>query len=224
MTRLELAQSLVQEAGIAGSGPITTIDQTGEMKRVVTWIDRAYNYIQIEFETWLLKRKDFSFNTVAGTAEYSASGIASDFSSWKTDSFRIYNTATGISDEQWLDYVAWDDFRDAYLLSTQRTTQGRPVQFTVKPDKSIQTFPVADDTYTIIGEYYETPDIMTADTDEPQFPTRYHEAIMWLGLKYYGAWSAEPDKYAVGRDEYDNYRRKMELTRLPRLQWGKPLA
>lgn len=60
-TKLDLVQDLVDEAqGISGSGPSSTVNQTGQYGRAVKWIDRAYLDVQRSRSTWLFLRMQFA--------------------------------------------------------------------------------------------------------------------------------------------------------------------
>lgn len=129
MNKLALCQRLATEAEVSGASsgtlPSATTGQTGEMLQVVRDIENAYEELQNLRPNWLFMREDFSFNTVSGTAAYTptAAGLT-DFRAWRTDTLRAYLTATGVADEQWLEFVPWDRFRDSYMLADQRTTPG----------------------------------------------------------------------------------------------------
>ncbi len=224
MTRLELAERLWQKAGIAGSGPTSTVGQMGEASQIVNWIDEAYEYLQNEVASWLYLRGDFSFNTVASTFEYDTSTIASDYAELKQDTLRIYKTASGTSDEQWLDFVRWRDFRDAYMLASQRTETGRPTYYTIMPDLGIRLYPGPDDIYTVTGEYYKVPDVMTADSDEPIIPERFQMAIVWKGLEFYGSYHEEPNRESKGEEQYNKILNRIMSNQIPKISFGKPLA
>ena len=76
-TFLQLAGILRQEVGIDGTGPSTTLLQTGELKNVVDWTSSAYNEIQNKHSTWRWLRSQFTVNTVSGTDSY-APGVCTD--------------------------------------------------------------------------------------------------------------------------------------------------
>lgn len=101
MNRLTLAQSLREKCGITGSGPSTTLSQTGEMLRVVNWIDEAWLQIQTLSDWWQWMRGDFSFDTIAAQREYvpSASPLSlTNFARWYTDpdhTWRAYLLSAG---------------------------------------------------------------------------------------------------------------------------------
>jgi hypothetical protein len=215
-TRLQLCQRLRQEAGISGTGPATTIGQPGEMGRVVDWIDTAYEEIQDKHPDWEFLRNDFTFQTIASTSEYLPSAVAlPEHASWKQDSFRAYLTSTGTNDEMWLNYYPWDTFRDAFMFGSNRSTPGKPTEFSVRPNKAVVLWPVPALIYTIGGEYYKRPQVMSANADEPLFPREFHMAIVWKALMYYGTYENAPEAFTTGQSNYDRILRKLEVDQLP---------
>ena len=225
MTRLELAVMLRKEAGIGGTGPTSTLNQSGEYELIVDWIDLAYNRIQSKHPDWQFLRADFTASISSGTGEYtpSAAGVT-EHATWIVDDVRCYLTATGVSDEQEVYYIAWDEFRRTYRMGSTRTQTGRPSYFTIKPNDSLDFWPIPDDSYTVVGEHYKTPDLFTADDDEPILPTRFHEILAWSALNHYGANYVENDKYVHGQNEYRRIKALLELDQRPQLGFGAPLA
>ena len=222
MTFLDLAKRIRQECAIAGNGPVTTVGQSGELLRVVDWMKTAYREIQAAHVTWEFLRAEFFFVTVAGTGDYGVTQHAiADLNEWDTDTFRCYLTA---SDEQFLEYIPWETFRDTWKIGPNRTAQARPSFFSVKPDNSVTFDVVPDAAYTITGEYWKRPIAAGGDGDEPVFPDQYHEAIVWRALMLFAGYAAEPDKYMLGQDEYQRMLRRMAATLLPRIVDSAPLA
>jgi hypothetical protein len=226
---LTLAQDLRREGSGVGTGPSSVENQVGEYGRIVEWINAAYRAIQRVHATWDFLRFEFTFPTVASTGNYTKATIAattagvSELGMWKDDTFRCYLTATGITDQQPLTYVPWDQFRECYTLGSLSTQEGRPMIFTVKADKSVTFWPIPSAIYTITGEYYKRPQSMAADADEPLIPAQYDEAIVWRALMIWGTDEAAPEKYAKGKEEYTRVMAAMELNLLPEMQYGEPM-
>lgn len=224
MTYLQLVARLRSKAGITGSGPLTVLNQSEEMARLVDWIAEAYEDIQNKHEDWYFMRYDFTFNTSIAQSTYARSIItAPALENWKVDSLRIYTTATGVDDQQWLLYRDWDYFRDTRLFSSVAAQTGRPIDFTVKPDKTLQLWPIPNNVYTVTGEYYRTAHVMTLDADTPLF-TQYQSAIMYNALMAYAAYVENPSLYAYAQKEYGRLIMKMELDRGPNIVLGGALA
>ena len=186
MTFLELCKQLVLESGIPGTGPTSTTGQSGEMARVVNWIQMAYREIQLR-PGWEWMRTAFSFETVAEQGQYTiAEAGISDFSAWKPDSFRIYLTSAGVGSETLLTQSDYTSFRDYYLFNTRRTSYSRPIAIAVTPNKSLVLGLAPDDIYTVSGEYWKSPQALSGDSDTPDMPDRFHMAIVYKALLSYG--------------------------------------
>ena len=68
---------------------------------------------------------------------------ASDFGNWKSDSFRCSKDSNFV-DEQLLNYMDYQQFRNLYQYGTMRTTYSRPVVVAIEPDKGIAFGPIPD--------------------------------------------------------------------------------
>jgi hypothetical protein len=224
MTRLQLCRRLRQEAGISGTGPTTTISQTGEMGKVVDWIDSAYQDIQNLHADWDFLRSDLSFETIATISEYPKTAIsATEQGEWIDDSFRSYLTSAGVAGEQFMTRVPWKRFRDVYLLGSLRSTTGQPLFITQQPDTSLLMWPIPDAIYTINGEYFQRPQTMTADSTNPLIPAKYQMIIVWRALMYYAGSAGAPELYAVGQREYKRLLNQLEAHQLPEIEFAGPL-
>jgi len=222
MTYLELCKRLRQEAGLSGTGPTTAISQTGEMLRVVEWIDAAYESIQSYHATWRFLRSDFSFSTIDGTQAYSPADVSiTDLATWIEEDIRVYSS---VADESYLQYELWRTFRAVYLYGAYRSQEARPTTVSIKPDNSIIFYPTPDAVYTIDGEYFKTPDAMALDADEPNFPARFHMAVVWRALMLYGAYAAADEKYAHGEKEYNRIFSELQRDQIDQISYGAPLA
>lgn len=90
-TFLGLVQRLRQESGASGTGPVSTIGQTGELNRMVNWINDAWMDIQSLHQNWQFLRSTCSFPTVNAQAIYSPVQCnASDLGMWDLETFRNY--------------------------------------------------------------------------------------------------------------------------------------
>jgi len=222
MNYLALCKRLRQEAGLSGTGPASVLEQTGEMLRVVDWIDGAYEDVQNLHNSWRFLRTDFDFSTIASTSEYTpaAAGL-DDHASWIKEDLRLYSS---VADEDFLEYCPWDEFRTTYQFGSRRTQEERPKVVTVKPDNSLRFWPIPDAVYTVDGEYYKAAESMSANDDEPNFPARLHMILVWKGLMYYGTWAAAEESYARGEREYNRVKALLEFSELEDWGHGDPLA
>lgn len=208
-----------REAGIAGSGPTTAVDQSGELGRVVNWIKRAYEDIQeIDPEIYFL-RKDFSGLTVVANNTYDFS--IPDLNLWKKDSVRCWQSTNAT--ERYLIYRDWTEFRDLRVYGSVRDQTGLPLEFSIKPDNTLIVWPIPDQQYTIVGEYFRTPHEMLVDVDVPIF-NRHQMIIVFDGLMRYAAFNSEPALYAYAQKEYSKLRGRLGVDQAPEIVLGAALA
>ncbi len=217
MNRLQLAQQLRRDCGISGS-ETTTVDASGEWSDVVNWIDRAWEDIQLDRPNWLWMRTTASFSTVAEQAEYpyaSAPLSLTDFARWVPRSFRIYKTSIG--NEMILDeWESYERFRDTYLIGSQRTSYGYPSSIVVSPTKSlILALPPDDTSYTISGDYYKVPTMLSADTDEPDMPPRFHMLIVYRAMEFAGFKESANELITLAQKNIIRMTRLLEDDQLP---------
>ena len=225
LTFLQLAQRLRQEAGISGTGPATVVSQTGESKKVVDWIQTAYEDIQNLHAEWDFLRTDLTFQTIATVNTYAKTAISADeHGEWVDDSFRSYLTSGGVGSEQFMYWMNWKDFRDWSLLASARNSTGIPRYIAQKPDTSLIVWPTPNAAYTINGEYFKRPQTMTANADIPLIPDKYQVIIVWRALMFYAGQANAPELYAVGQTEYKRLLRKLESSQLQPVRLAEPMA
>ena len=192
------------------------------MARVVDWVSGAYQDIQNKRTSWRFLKNDFSFQTIAGTQNYTPAAVSlPEHASWVKEDIRIYKSA---EDETFLQYLPWAVFREAYLFGVHRTAQGRPTVVSVTPHNALAFSQLPDDAYTVTGEYYKRAQTMTANADTPLFPDRFHMIIVWRALMFYGAYAAADEKYAHGQNEFKTMLPALELDQLEDFTYGAPLA
>lgn len=223
MNFLELCRTFREEAAMSGTGPTSVLNQTGQMKQVVDWINRAYQHIQNDQIHWSFMRRPFSFDTIAGEQIYTADAIGlTDFGEWAMNKFRI--TPDNSSSEQYMIPVTWDYFDNAFRIGTTRTSQGYPVYVAQQPDMALTFWPIPSDVFTVYGEYFIKAQQMSANTDEPIFPARFHMAIVWKALMYYANYYAADERYVFAENEYRKLMHEMKRSQLPLATLGETMA
>lgn len=228
-TYLQLCTYLRQETTDSGAGPSAVTGNTGELARIVRWIEQEYTELQQEKE-WRWLRKSFTVSATSGDGAYEygdctdtvTSAVISRFSSWYPNSFKCYLTSGGVGGEYALRWLPWDDFRRIYRYGTQ--TNAPPYHVSEDPTQAFVLGPIPDATYTVSGDYQKGPQILAADGDIPEMPTRYHMLIVYEALLKYGFHSAAPE--ALQRAVAESARLKSALRRdqLPKIVLGKSLA
>lgn len=227
MNFLQLCQRVRQESGgVAGTNatPTAVTSQVGQLKKIVDWTNDAWRDLWLKHDDWLFRRNSFTLTLTASDNDYSSSDASiTDFADWDDETFRIYLTATGVSDETFLSRMDYRIWRDVWSVGTQ--TPARPQQVTVKPDKHVGFGAVPDATYTVTGEYLRSFADMTADSDSPTgLPSQFHMIIVYRALQKYAALEGAPEVYAAHRANHIIMERKLERNQLPEWTTGRPLA
>jgi hypothetical protein len=228
MDYLELINRTRIECGASGaSTPLFSVTGlTGETARIANWVNSAWVDIQTAHEDWQFMRESFEFNTVAQQQAYTKSdaGVAATFGNWKVDSFRASTVGQNYADEQILNLMDYDTFRNIYMYGSMRTTYQRPVVVSVKPNKDLLFGAIPDQAYVISGEYYRSPVRFTSATDSPDIPARFQMMIVYKAMMYYGGYDAASEVYSRGLQEFNRLMSRLEIDQLPIITNGPPLA
>jgi len=191
------------------------------MGKIVDWCASSYQDIQDANPQWNFLRNDFSFQTIAAVSAYLPSAVSlTEHGSWKEDSMRAYLAST--SDEQELGRMTWDDMRKYRLFGPIQS--GKPWEVAVKPDKSLVFYPTPDAIYTVYGEYWKRPQVMSANSDEPVFPAQFHMLIVWGAVRYYAGDQGAAELYALADQNYRHMMRSLIAYDLPELECGGTLT
>lgn len=230
MIYLQLVQSLSRECGVSGpsSGISTVANASGEAKRLCDWIAQSWREVQLEHAEWMWMLKDVQFDTVLHQQAYPPADAPlslTDFQRWDVNSFRSYITATGIGSEMFVMPQDYKEFRDYWMFGARRTTYGRPISLTVRPnDKALMIGLAPDQTYTMIGQYYSKPTTLSADADEPEMPDQFHMIIVYRAMIHYGMYEAAPEVVQRGENMYNEMLLRLEIDQLPPVTTAGPLA
>jgi hypothetical protein len=238
-TLLSMAQKVALESGTfsgtqinagAISGMLTTCqNQVGRLAKVVSWTIDAWTEIQNKHSSWRWMRQPLPETCVtsANIASYSptAWGIT-DFASWIIDPHEVtlYNQSLGVADEGEITFKPWPDFRRSYMRGLQ--TPNRPGFFSISPQMAFCPGPIPDQAYVICGEYQQTPQILALDTDVPNCPARFHDAIVWLAvLRLCQHDEGEAVPLAAAQYKFNQFMDGLERDQLPEMvAYSGPLA
>ena len=113
MTFLELCRAAAMECGVAGAStgnvPATTVGQSGELRRIVTYVQNAWLDTQRKKYDFLVEELPVA---IAIGTNATAPAIPLAASRYKKAS--AYRLQAGSNAKSWMDYVPWDDFRYLY--------------------------------------------------------------------------------------------------------------
>lgn len=205
MNWLELSRKLRQETGTAGTGPTTTVGQTGEYKRLVDWINTAYAEIQNKWMDWrFLWAMGTPIPMVMGTRDYS---LAGDCVMPNEDSF-YFGTEK-------LHYVHYDTYRrdrEAY----DGMGSGPPEYFTIMPNETMRVFPTPAATSGSINYEYQRGGLqLDGDASLPVIPARYHMAIIYKAKMYWAEFENAQLELQSAAQNFNVWMLALEANQLP---------
>lgn len=226
MNFLELAQRVAAESGtVSGTQPTSVENQTGRLAKIVNWTAWAWTDIQNRRTQWRWMRGEFEKQTLAGTARYTSSSWAlTSFADWMTtgdeteDRWSCYLTSEGAAGEGPLYFEDWDLFYRVRLRGPAQ--QGRPIYFSVSPAGELVFSPTPDAVYTIRGPYRKGPWTLTANTDTPDMPVRFHMAIVYRALVLLGEHDEAFGQAGYWNGRYEGVLFDLERDQLPAIRDG----
>lgn len=227
-TFLELCQAVARDSGtVSGAQPVSVTGQSGRLAKICQFTAAAWTDIQNSRSAWAWMRKEFEGVTIAGTAEYTpAAWNIADLAAWivESGSVTLYDQTIGPADEHEIALISWDRYRFAYGRGAQ--VQQRPVAFAVKPSNgALMLGPAPDGVYVVRGEYRSAPQVLTANTDVPALPARFHDAIKWRALQLLAEHDEAPTAMATAAANYRRALGELERDQLPQITiGGGPLA
>ena len=253
MNFLALVNDAMTECGTGQTTPLATLvaPPNQEVSRFITWVGDAWTEMQIANPRWEFLRTTVDFQTTTQIGDYSLATINAQI--WANNqfttgtvqancgiadyipkTFRCWTIANELSpspapggtpgDEQIMNFMPWDTFRNIYRYATMRTTYSRPVIVTIDPLKGLRFGPIPDQPYNIQFEIEQLPQILILDTDVPMAPIRFHKAITYAVMQKYAAFESAPEVMQRGMVGYNEIMDELEFDRLPIIHAGPPLA
>mgnify|MGYP001598672133 CR=1 FL=1 len=203
--------------------------QTGVLARIVTWIADDYTELQQE-KDWKWLHKYFTVSATSGDGEYAytdctdtVTTVAIDrFSKWHKYEFKCYPSSAGVGAEYQLKWVEWEDFRQRYRYGTQ--TNSAPCHVSVDNNLNIVLGPIPDATYVVSGGYQRGPQILAADGDTPEMPSRFHKLIVYEAMNRYASNAIAQELLVRAASEASRLRFALMREQLPAIRAGCSLA
>lgn len=176
MNFLTMAQTVRQLVGMQGTGP-DTVTTSNYDSIIVTLVKNAWEDIQISKKKWKWMRTTVNFSTIVDQTTYSVAQVFgpvfSRFGRWDKDFFFV-TEGTTTTLLRFIDYDIW--IRNNLNSNTERTNI---TCFTINPSDDSVIFQKPDKVYNITAYYYKSKQILATDSDIPELPSDYHNAIVY---------------------------------------------
>lgn len=234
-TFLALCQAVARESGTfpnVDTDPQTTVSQEGRLLRLVYWVNDAWGEIQREQRLWRWMQAEAIGDMVAGANGYngSALGVSARFGEWLpfadgTDcQVSRWDPEIGRSDEGFLPFVDWMQFRQVYLSGANAEKTGKPAVCSLSPNGELTVFPKPDKAYKLRCPYRKSAQQLAGDGDVPEMPGDFHDAIKWKGLVYLGMFDEATEQKAEWQSKYGRVMGHLRSSQLPSVSFGASLA
>lgn len=227
MNLVQLTEKLRTECGASGQVLTTVQNVTGETRQLRDWIIDAWTEIQNGEEDWTFNRVEISKDITTGQQKRTLTQLLiTDLRDWKRDEFRMYTNSVGQDDEQDLIYASYLDFRDEYLKGTGLQQVGRPWRISIDPaDDSLYFGPNPNTSYKLLGTYYKTAQVLSADADAPtSIMAQFHMAIVYAAMMKYGAFNGAPEVFDRGKNGWNDFEFRLQNKYKPAVRfasgWG----
>jgi hypothetical protein len=150
------------------------------------------------------------------------------FSSWDFENPdappKIYLTSAGVGAENWLTWVPWDWFQTIWDMGNNSTQTGYPGFISVDPQNNIRIGPKPNDSYTLSGEFWVGPQVLSADADVPEMPEQFHDLIMYLAMRKYAGSESAQEVMSRAITEGNPLLFNLERNQLTQITGAGPLA
>ena len=238
-TYLEICQNTAREVGLArGESAISAVTTaTGDAQRIVRWVRDEWTKIQnMNKGTWRFLRVTATLPTVSGTGSYAygaftdslTASVINRFNRWAIDDIldppRLYLQSAGIGGEVRLTFIPWDLFKNHYKLGSLATTTGQPQHITVDPQDKIVFGFIPNAVYVATVDYYRSAQILSADANEPECPSDFHDLLMYRAMVRYGVYKNKPESIITGTTEGSILMNQLRRNEGPQMRLAGPMV
>ena len=155
------------------------INQTGRLGKIIHFVREAWQEIQNDRPDWQWDGAGLFFQLAPHVSHYSAVSLGiTDLASALSRAISLHDPTIGPADEQMIPYLDRRTFRHRYQIG--RTTAANRPQHITLDTKGGLIFARNQIGRQVRGSYVKQPQILQADDDIPDCPSRFHMA----GIKY----------------------------------------
>ena len=230
MNYLQICNDLHEKTGESGADLTTVSNLSGYQKRIANLVKDAWEEIQSLHTTWRFMRHE-ALPTIAADAQvidaddWVCANLSLNIDSYHKNTFSIYLTATGISDETTLTYVPWERWKEYFGIQFDDGATNRPTHITIDPsDDTLLVGPVSNGAYTVSFAFNQVPVVFSSNSQEPNIVKSLHKIIVWRALEMYGYHEESKHDIARGHKNYMKFLRRLQKRELPEITVGEPLA
>jgi len=212
VTFLELCQAYRSELGIPGTGPVTVLNQVGELAKLVRDIQNADLDVKRRWQDWRFLRSTHSTNVTAGS-RVPEIPTPDSFNFWDETRFRLDPGTLNTFKISYIDYLEFEDRVDS-SIAIDRT----PEVVTVDNDDKLRLDPVPVVNHVLKGTYWRKAVQLENDSDISEIPIQFHRIIIVRAKIYYAEREDAPEITSGSVAEFEDLMFQMEANQLPNQQ------
>lgn len=210
MNFLQLCQRLRQEVGGSGDGPPTVLNQKGENRLYVEWISQAWQEIQNYRMDWRFHWAELNQSITMGNSIVS---LPADLRTLNSDTLHIQGHSVQV--------IRWEQMQ---RLRRQALSTNRPTACSMAPNGQLYLNTIADADYTLLGEYFAIPQVLTENGDIPLMPERFHMLIVYKAMMLYAGYENAPEVFTSGQLHFQQMLADAECDLLPVMEMPGAIA
>lgn len=234
MTYLELVQTAVRESGAHIDEPTTLAGMDDVSGLLAGFIDQAWHEIQMERLDWIFRSNVMATATVSSgedrviirpngltnVVDFSttppsigAEDVDYDFVRWSVflgDATSLLNEADRV------EYVKY--YPEVFEVDPSDKPSGKPSRYTINPEGDIVFNTRLDQNYRLYLTAPTQPQELSDDDDVPSMlPEKYHMAIVWKAIYYYGLYRRDAGLIEQGRIRQRPFKKWLESREMPQV-------
>ena len=128
---------------------------------------------------------------------------------------QVWRQSVGVNDKGDCFYVTYQQYFG--VLDRNPLPQGKPYNYTVRPDGVIEFASIASEPMGVSLNYQFIPPPLAADTDIPVLPTRFHAALGWAAARDWAGVQGQMQKYGMFNKEFENAMNDLRSECLPEI-------
>lgn len=201
-----------------GTEPTTVTAQDGPLYEMVQWVRASHEDICFARTDWNFMRANDTLTFAQGERAKDHSAIVAVIADFDRllpfvteNNGYIGIVPDGVSQaaEMTVIYVPYQQWQGAYDAPPIPT--GQPTYFTITPEGGIEFDSIPDRAYIVRINYRRAIVQLDDDADEPMFPERYHNAIVWWAILHYYCLTRDKTAELRGRAEGELKREMSKL-------------
>lgn len=217
MNFLELCQAVVREGAIVGGDnkPETVVDQSGRMRLVVDWVNRANREVQGHRNDFNFRSRIIDFNVPAITEVLKPHDTQPDVEAMNEMTVSIRDADETVL----LPPMSWIVYRS---LQVDRGTpvDEFPDNFSIDPAGDIHFYPKSNKGFVFRAEFRLMPQTMVVDADTPWIPEGYRDVIFYKALMYFHRFDESPEQKREAEQDYNEHLMRLVSATTPVNDWN----